>query len=923
MKQMSLSAKLIVLFLLVGLIPFFLISAIAYFNASNALSEKAYGQLEAMRAVKKDQIERFFAERKGDMGVLMETVNTLRTEAFDKLDALNQSKKSAIETYFSGMFSQMDIFAGSRDVKALYDRLVAYHNDMKTSPTGSYDISTPEYQMIWETLGAPVEKFYKDSGVYDVFLICAKHGHVMYSAAKEKDLGENMGHGRYKDSGLADLWKKITASDKPAIVDMAPYAPSNGDPAMFAGYPVKAASGEMIGIIAFQLPLDQINAVMTTRHGMGATGESYLVGQDKLMRSDSFLDPENHSVKASFANPGSGRVDTEASRSAFAGKAGQDVISDYNGNPVLSCFDTITIQDLTWAIITEMDVAEAFCPKDDQGEFFFEKYTQMYGYYDLFLFNPDGYAFYTVAQESDYQTNFLTGKYADSNLGNLIKKVLQTKAYAMADFAPYAPSNNAPCAFIAQPVVHNGDIEMVAALQLSLKAINAIMQEREGMGETGETYLVGSDKLMRSDSFLDPAAHSVKASFADPSKGSVDTQAANLALTGNTGAKIITDYNGNPVLSAFTPVNIGNTVWALIAEIDESEAFAAVNAIKWLILIISVVSAGVIFAVAFFIARSISKPINAITLGMDEGAAQVASASSQVSSSSQSMAEGASQQAASIEESSSSMEEMSSMTKKNAENASHADALMKEANQVVTRANASMGELTHSMEDISTASEETSKIIKTIDEIAFQTNLLALNAAVEAARAGEAGAGFAVVADEVRNLAMRAAEAARNTAELIEGTVKKVNDGSRLVSTTNEAFGQVAESAAKVGDLIAEISAASKEQSSGIEQVNIAITEMDKVVQQNAANAEESASASEEMNAQAEQLKEYVEDLVMLVTGKRDRNQAVARKKSIKNVGLHQAKKISSSNKPAAVKSGEVRSDQVIPFDDDEDFKNF
>jgi len=344
------------------------------------------------------------------------------------------------------------------------------------------------------------------------------------------------------------------------------------------------------------------------------------------------------------------------------------------------------------------------------------------------------------------------------------------------------------------------------------------------------------------------------------------------------------------------------------------------------VMIIGLVAALVIGVLAaFFITKSITGPVNRIITGLNEGSGQVASASGQVSSSSQAMAEGASQQAASIEESSSSMEEMASMTKKNAENAGTADGLMKEANHVVATANDSMGKLIHSMEDISKASDETSKIIKTIDEIAFQTNLLALNAAVEAARAGEAGAGFAVVADEVRNLAMRAAEAAKNTAELIEGTVKKVHDGSKLVSTTNEAFGQVADSSAKVGDLIAEISAASKEQSSGIDQVNIAITEMDKVVQQNAANAEESASASEEMNAQAEQLKEYVDDLVMLVTGKRDQSQAVSRKKPIKTIGgSHHPKQVAGNKQMLAGKTGEIRPDQVIPFDDDDDdFKNF
>jgi ABC-type transporter Mla subunit MlaD len=352
---------------------------------------------------------------------------------------------------------------------------------------------------------------------------------------------------------------------------------------------------------------------------------------------------------------------------------------------------------------------------------------------------------------------------------------------------------------------------------------------------------------------------------------------------------------------------------------------------KSVILIVSFVflALGIVIAGASLITRSITKPLNRAIEGLTESSVQVASASNQVSSSSQKLAEGASEQAASIEETSSSLEEMSSMTRQNAGNAIQADNLMKETNQVVSKANGSMKELTVSIDEISKASEETSKIIKTIDEIAFQTNLLALNAAVEAARAGEAGAGFAVVADEVRNLAMRAAEAAGNTADLIEGTVKKVKDGGDLVATTNDAFTEVATSAAKVGELVGEIAAASNEQAQGIGQVNTAVAEMDKVVQQNAANAEESASASEEMSAQAEQMKGFVGELVALVGGsnngvKQGRPPRVTALKALTRravAGPGKADRTKGMN-VAIHKAKEVNPEQVIPMDD-EDFKNF
>ena len=312
-----------------------------------------------------------------------------------------------------------------------------------------------------------------------------------------------------------------------------------------------------------------------------------------------------------------------------------------------------------------------------------------------------------------------------------------------------------------------------------------------------------------------------------------------------------------------------------------NEAMALEKTAKWWIMVISLAVVILSLGFGWFVSSGINKALNRIIENLNSGSEEVVSASGQVSAASQSLAEGASEQAAAIEETASSLEEMASMTQQNAVHASQADTLMKEAHSIVGRANVSMEALTSSMDEISRKSDETSKIIKTVDEIAFQTNLLALNAAVEAARAGEAGAGFAVVADEVRNLAMRAAEAAKTTAVLIEDTVTRVNDGTALVTSTNENFRDVEKSAGRVADLVSEIAAASNEQSQGIEQVNKAVAEMDKVVQQNAANAEESASASEELNGQAEEMKQLVEDLVAMVGGGGNDRRADARREGL------------------------------------------
>ena len=299
-------------------------------------------------------------------------------------------------------------------------------------------------------------------------------------------------------------------------------------------------------------------------------------------------------------------------------------------------------------------------------------------------------------------------------------------------------------------------------------------------------------------------------------------------------------------------------------------AAAQTNAARsnWIALVLLGISVALGIGVAFLV-RNISKQLQALAVGLGKGANQVASASGQVSASSQSLAQGASEQAASLEETSASSEEITSMTRKNAESSRSAADLTGRAAELVTVANSNLERMVGSMQEINASSDKIGRIIKVIDEIAFQTNILALNAAVEAARAGEAGMGFAVVAEEVRNLAQRSAQAAKDTATLIEESIAKSSDGKDKLALVAKAIFDITSNVTEIKTLVDEVKMGSEHQSQGIEQIVKAIAQMEQVTQKSAANAEESASASEELSAQAEAMNDIVRKLNTMVGGVR------------------------------------------------------
>ena len=290
--------------------------------------------------------------------VSSESKDVMLAKSYNSLTSANETKKNQIDEFFKLKIEDIDMLSRSKNITSLIHDLNSLDDKLSIDPKGTFPINNPIVKEITD----PHEEYFKhyvdDYGYYDVFLIDPIDGHVIYTQAKESDYGANLLNGDLKDSGLAKVFHKAKDSNKPMFVDMAPYTPSNGEPAMFLGVKV-IEDGKTIAILVFQISDKAINKIMQFRKGYGESQEDYLVGQDKLMRSDSFLEPKGHSLKASFANPSSGKVDTVAVKESFSGKQDTKIIIDYNGNPVLSAYNTFKIgDDITWAIISEIDEAE-------------------------------------------------------------------------------------------------------------------------------------------------------------------------------------------------------------------------------------------------------------------------------------------------------------------------------------------------------------------------------------------------------------------------------------------------------------------------------------------------------------------------------------------------------------------------------------
>lgn len=777
--------------------------------------------------------------------------------------------------------------------------------EMDKSYLGSrYDLN---HNKVHQTFRPFMENF----GYYDIFLV-DNRGNIVYSVYKELDFGTNLINGPYQNSGIAEAFKAVRkASNKDSyhIVDYGQYTPSYEAPASFIASPV-FKYGSQVGVLIFQMPLDSITSVMSERQGLGETAEVYLVGQDGLMRSDSYKNNQDYSVDASFRN--SRRAESESISLALQGEEGVIETTNYLGDDVLSAYTNFSFGNLNWSMIADIETSEAYSFVTRLVmviALIFIIATTAIIYFAVRVANKIiepiksmQNAMANIAEKTEFSERVKVDREDEigetcNSLNMLLERLktsideanLAVTAMSQGDFSTHVKSDFKGDLLTLKKGVNNSAIAMGDSISQVNRVVNALANgdftQKIDASLQGDLSTL-KENVNQSIASTHAAIGDIKMLISAMSKGNFDYsidanlkgEFSELVEQANQSMKVVNQAVSQIalVMSSLADGDLDSQIDApLPGQLDQikQNINASISAIAHVFTVtnesLQQVSQGKLNAK---ITDNFPGQFNALKLSTNETLDKLMEVVSEIKSTAdtvdnnsmeilrgnEELSERTLKQSSDLDDTAVSMDEIAATVRNTAENANHANQLANRAKESASSGGEVVKETIDAMTDIHEASGKIADIIGVIDGIAFQTNLLALNAAVEAARAGEQGRGFAVVAGEVRNLAGRSANAAQEIKSLITDTQSKVDIGSELVSKSGETLNSIIDQVEKVNNLVADISNAANEQSQGIQVVHAAMESLKQLTQQNTGMVEEGKAASLNLGSRASQMNELM-----------------------------------------------------------------
>ncbi|MBF0340292.1 MAG: methyl-accepting chemotaxis protein [Magnetococcales bacterium] len=548
LQDIRLHTKLTGLLLLTGLIPVLILWWLRDHQADETRLQQATVRLESARQVALGEIKRHITERRADMEILAQIASENHRQAKLSLEALRDLKKERVETFLTNQINDLVLLAANPD---FVKRIAAIDWLFRQAGRKSDDKhwrETVEGFVPW------LHGRQAGLGVEDLYFI-SPLGDVVYTLNHRQELGQNLQSKPLKDSPLATAHRQ--AMETNVIQDFLPYAPADNAPSAFFGTPVKK-EGTVIGSLIVRISRPVLSQLLHAGVDPTQQGELYLIAGDGLRTEPT-------------ASHGSETPPGAAIKTALEGKNGSGMIFPPGQAPRLAAWAPIGIKGLRWAIVVEKDASRIFAPPPGEKRNWLHKFSETAGYYDLFLVHPDGNVFFTAARQADLATNLISGKYAGTNLGQLIQKVLKTRQAGLSDLVPYPPSDNQPAFFMAHPVLDHDQVVLVAALQLAPDAITALLHP-VSQATPYRIFLVGPDEKLRSDAFTDAANPATATAFiGGPATAVVSPKGIQSALAGETGTQVTQRSDGKRVLSSYAPLPLDGFLWGVIAEIDMEE----------------------------------------------------------------------------------------------------------------------------------------------------------------------------------------------------------------------------------------------------------------------------------------------------------------------------------------------------------------